>query len=99
MTESIRRYGAFMKTPLLDADRKQTTQLSKHMPAGHTVRPAKWRNVIDLYDDGEYSAIWGIYENASSRCRSETNHPTIKAYASGTHSQTSQMEKRYRPLR
>jgi hypothetical protein len=38
------------------------------MPAGHTVRPAKWSNVIDLYDDGEYSAIWGIYENASSRC-------------------------------
>lgn len=32
------------------------------MPAGHTVRPHKWSNVIDLYDDGENSAIWGIYD-------------------------------------
>ena len=34
---------------------------------GHEVRPAKWSDVIDLYDDGEYSAIWGRYENAPWR--------------------------------
>ena len=34
---------------------------------GHDVRPAKWSDVIDLYDDGEYSAIWGRYENAPCR--------------------------------
>jgi hypothetical protein len=38
------------------------------MPAGNTVRPQKWSNVIDLYDDGEYSAIWGNYENSPNRC-------------------------------
>jgi hypothetical protein len=32
------------------------------MPAGHTVRPRKWSNVIDLYDDRENSAIWGVFE-------------------------------------
>ena len=34
---------------------------------GHDVRPAKWSNVIDLYDDNEYSAIWGCYENNPQR--------------------------------
>ena len=34
---------------------------------GHDVRPAKWSDVIDLYDDGEYSAIWGRYENDAQR--------------------------------
>ena len=34
---------------------------------GHEVRPAKWSDVIDLYDDGYYSAIWGRYENAPWR--------------------------------
>ena len=34
---------------------------------GCDVRPAKWSDVIDLYDDGEYSAIWGRYENATRR--------------------------------
>jgi hypothetical protein len=38
------------------------------MPAGHTVRPQKWSNVIDLYDDGTNSAIWGNYENDPARC-------------------------------
>lgn len=38
------------------------------MPAGRTVRPNKWDNVIDLYDDGDYSAIWGNYENSAARC-------------------------------
>ena len=32
------------------------------MPAGKIVRPRKWSKVIDLYDDGEYSFIWGVYE-------------------------------------
>jgi len=38
------------------------------MPAGKTVRPEKWSNVVDLYDDGEYSAIWGSYECSENRC-------------------------------
>ena len=37
------------------------------MVSGHDVRPAKWSDVIDLYDDGEYSAIWGRYENGAPR--------------------------------
>lgn len=32
------------------------------MPQGHLVRPQKWNNVIDLYDDGDNSAIWGNYD-------------------------------------
>lgn len=35
---------------------------------GFEVRPAKWTNVIDLYDDGCYSAIWGHYDGNSDRC-------------------------------
>jgi hypothetical protein len=38
------------------------------MPAGNTVRPHKWSNIIDLYDDGDYSAIWGSYDGSTSRC-------------------------------
>lgn len=38
------------------------------MPAGKDVRPEKWLNVIDLYDDGEYSAIWGKYDGNPKRC-------------------------------
>ncbi len=40
------------------------------MVAGNTVRPGKWNRsrVIDLYDDGEYSAIWGAYEESDDRC-------------------------------
>lgn len=26
------------------------------------VNPDKWQDLIVLYDDGSYSAIWGIYE-------------------------------------
>ncbi len=37
------------------------------MPNGTNVRPQKWNNVIDLYDDGEYSAIWGNYDGSQSR--------------------------------
>ena len=38
------------------------------MPAGNNVRPQKWTNVIDIYDDGACSAIWGNYDNSASRC-------------------------------
>ena len=38
------------------------------MPAGNSVRPHKWTKVIDLYDDGTNSAIWGSFENAADRC-------------------------------
>src|SRR5208282_2756113 len=34
----------------------------KTMPAGHEVRPGKWSEVIDLFDNGHYSAVWGSYE-------------------------------------
>jgi hypothetical protein len=37
------------------------------MPTGNSVRPQKWSNVIDLYDDGENSAIWGSYEGPVRR--------------------------------
>lgn len=34
------------------------------MPSVNSVRPAIWdkESIIDLYDDGEYSAIWGSRE-------------------------------------
>jgi len=38
------------------------------MPAGNQVRPHKWSNVIDLYDDGDYSLVWGCYDNSEERC-------------------------------
>jgi hypothetical protein len=37
------------------------------MRNGKTARPQKWSNIIDLYDDGEYSAIWGIYDKKPAR--------------------------------
>jgi hypothetical protein len=37
------------------------------MPAGKDVRPKIWSDVIDLYDDGEYSAIWGSYNGNTQR--------------------------------
>lgn len=38
------------------------------MPPGTEVRPHKWTRVIDIFDDGEYSAIWGSYDGDSQRC-------------------------------
>ena len=38
------------------------------MPSGNKVRPHKWSSAIDLFDDGDYSAIWGCYEDSSYRC-------------------------------
>jgi len=37
------------------------------MPNVTEVRPKIWDNVIDLYDDGDYSAIWGCREQATWR--------------------------------
>lgn len=37
------------------------------MPPGNQVRPQKWINVIDLYDDGENSAIWGSFDRSDQR--------------------------------
>lgn len=38
------------------------------MTAGKDVRPHRWSNVIDLYDDGNFSAIWGEFDGPSARC-------------------------------
>ena len=38
------------------------------MRPGTEVRPHKWSNVIDLFDNGWYSAIWGSYEESNERC-------------------------------
>jgi len=37
------------------------------MPEGKDVKPKKWSNEIILFDDGNYSAIWGNYENSAKR--------------------------------
>jgi hypothetical protein len=37
------------------------------MPRVDEVRPKIWIDVIDLYDDGDYSAIWGRREEADKR--------------------------------
>lgn len=37
------------------------------MPTVNQVRPKIWNNVIDLYDDGDYSAIWGNRERDDQR--------------------------------
>lgn len=37
------------------------------MPAGSEVRPKRWSKVLDLYDDGAYSAIWGTYKDTKTR--------------------------------
>lgn len=37
------------------------------MLAGSNVRPQKWTDVLDLFDNGEYSAIWGRYDNSQRR--------------------------------
>jgi hypothetical protein len=37
------------------------------MPSVNEVRPKIWDDVIDLYDDGKYSAIWGLHRKTSLR--------------------------------
>lgn len=34
---------------------------------GSKVRPKKWKNVLDLFDNGKYSAIWGTYDGGEER--------------------------------
>ncbi len=36
--------------------------------SGSQVRYGKWTNVLDVYDDGYNSAIWGSYDNNPKRC-------------------------------
>lgn len=38
------------------------------MPAGRDVRPAKWTQCMDLFDDGRYSAVWGRYDGNDHKC-------------------------------
>ena len=33
------------------------------MPEAASVTPQKWEDITILYDDGEYSAIWGTFHN------------------------------------
>jgi hypothetical protein len=37
------------------------------MQSGNSVRPQKWKNVLDLYDNGSYSAVWGNYDGSEER--------------------------------
>lgn len=37
------------------------------MPSVSEVRPKKWEDVLDLYDDGSFSAIWGSREKSPQR--------------------------------
>lgn len=37
------------------------------MPNVSDVRPKIWEDIIDLYDDGQYSAIWGNREQSERR--------------------------------
>lgn len=37
------------------------------MQSGKNVRPKRWSRVIDLYDDGNFSAIWGSFDNSADR--------------------------------
>ena len=55
------------------------------MPAGKNVRPQKWSNELDLYDDGYYSMIWGTYDYSPSRClgvrwNGDPNDPDDKGF-------------------
>lgn len=38
------------------------------MRSAATVVPKKWTNIIILYDDGDYSVIWGSYDGNLNRC-------------------------------
>lgn len=34
---------------------------------GSDVRPKRWEDVLDLFDNGKYSAIWGRYDGGEER--------------------------------
>lgn len=38
------------------------------MPIAEDVNHTKWTNKIIVYDDGEYSVIWGNYEDDEKPC-------------------------------
>jgi len=38
------------------------------MPKAVDVNPLKWTRKIVLYDDNEYSVVWGYYDNSDNRC-------------------------------
>lgn len=37
------------------------------MPNVSEVRPEKWEEVLDLYDDGDFSAVWGKCDKSANR--------------------------------
>ena len=37
------------------------------MPNAVDVTPLRWSNIIVLFDDGDYSVIWGNYDNSKKR--------------------------------
>ena len=39
------------------------------MIPGNEARPRRWTNVVDLYDDKIYSAIWGTYRHKNGEDR------------------------------
>jgi len=39
------------------------------MPSGHEVQPQKWSSdVLTLFDNGDFSVIYGRYENNEKKC-------------------------------
>ena len=37
------------------------------MPGVDSVKPKMWEDIIPLFDDGDYSAIWGCREKSDTR--------------------------------
>lgn len=52
------------------------------MIPGTDARPHIWSNVLDLFDNGEYSAIWGNYDETNPRCLGVrwNGHDTYELY-------------------
>ena len=38
------------------------------MPTAAQVTPGAWTDILILYDDGQYSAIWGRFRKRPARC-------------------------------
>jgi hypothetical protein len=38
------------------------------MPDGRDVRPERWSIVVDIFDNGDFSVIWGHYDDAPQGC-------------------------------
>ncbi len=56
--------GSLIRNDRTESNATCTTVARK----GNTVRPVKWSNVLDLFDAGYNSAIWGNYEHNPQRC-------------------------------